>query len=1241
MVVIKVYKYDGEQEANGYKGEDFSSYVLQGFQNQDNLEDTLDTMEITLVGLPFREEFSPKTKFIVGLYDEKTDENGNITLSLWNDKELHFMVDTDTVEQPIISDNNYFNHHLSLIEPSVDMQNRLVDNIAVTYKLQDVTLNIIPSFDLSLRSKLSLTDTPSTNTNFKWGQEGQFWHTTSYYINGHKFEWVLPDWYNVNIDGEEITPKQWWENKNSSSDTMFKYFQEIPVGETTKTISFPVPMLKCSGSIAGGKSYRLNGYCSIKCRITDKDLKTNETTITTININPCSSFPIENAWTTDDVWAKYRAESQMPKDLPTGYIASRFYFATYVSSPIFAVTNVRKMDSEAKNRVVNLEMQANHSYSVDFSFGNDEVTGSTDSAFGAGWREGAGVYNGYYESTPAYFSHAYYSSYPFGINTDTPHYEYYVNNALPLANISFQAFEGSPRDTIVFSPAPPASAYDLFNKAQLSTQSFEKQEGIIVDETDKQIELEEADKQKLKDTTIVECFYNQKNLWEVLMDIGKYIHARPKLRFGSKGKYVVEWKQYGKTEQKQDNSNTISIYNARFVEDYISSLSSYVSNMVQLGGTIREVVFPKSSSEDFLVYNDVAEIKTNKNIIEIVEMWVVNKNTGERRGLTGQDPAVSFVQVLNNGEVNSLGIKNDTGFVFEENVYKTLAPNPNININKGFAIYYTLGTNVIKGLNYKLPSVNTGDVLNDYSIKNIIGCAFNMGTYSQWSQIKVNDYYFDIIYRTKDTLRTDQTRPDLRKYLMTTPYDRVPQHNQFANQTDTVIDSVKYGNNVYGKLIRTGNSTYEKIEWVEDLSFIKRAGDLYSINNQWYYVTKVSNTFYADHIVSEVSFSKDFNKLSQIIGIPSEPRFYEISEQSSIKREVGINDFIVIGTDYVEHKEEDISFLQNKAMSYIGGLLMSPINDDRVDNTGEETPFEYPRYIVTTFRNDLEKVVQQNTEVLERQVLLPASTYSLENTLTIEWDTLNNVVAGDKLVPTNGYTNGENDRTIVDTAYNILEAVQYCDKYGRADMFNFAILQDHTLSSQEIEKLPENSIDLSTVEDELLFGDQNAEFYSLTNGNKNKGRILLKDNREHICFNYNLQALTDSDRFVLSAYLWQQGKKKLRIALLNEEVNKLSNSTIENRAIEIGEIPFTYTVDDDNKTLKINIAQALENAGITNEKLNGIKAIVVYSDVYINDSALSSSKYFVIARNIDGLSFDEIRQDWKISRFSKSMFKQQ
>ena len=1239
MIVAKVYKYDSTQEANGYKGEDFSKYAVIGYASVDNLEDTLDTFSISLVGLPFRKEFAPKTKFIIELYDETIDpETKEKTLTLWNEP-FHLEVESDAVEQPIISDDTYFNHNLSLIEASVDSQTRLVDNIAVTYKLQDVTLEEQPTYDVGLETTLKMTNTPNASRTFEKNSSA-FWNfTKKYMVQGHKFEWILPSWYDVTIDGETMTPKEWWESKS------LKFFQDIDIAETFKTISFPAPMLRCSSAIPNSTNYTPNGYCSIDCTITDKNLSTGQQTQRIIRINPYNGDSNEQ-WTRDffDI-----SEGSNGVYAPTGYgwILSRWY-TQYLSADgqfLAYQSKVAESSSTRSNRVISIDIYPNHSYSISFSLHNFNLSSTSGSGMKGATSLNLNVRDSAIDNVPAYYSYARtYLGWYWHYDNDAN----YTNNSYPSASITFQGVQSAGEGKIIFASAPPASAYDLFNKSQLCTQIFLKEPNIIVDETNKQIELREEDAQMLRDTTIIECFYNQKNLWEILLDIGKYIHARPKLRFGSNNKYVVTWKKYGDTKQRKDEGNAMSIYNARFVEDYICSVSSYVSNMVQLGGTIREIVAPKSSSEDFLVYNDVAEIKTNKNIIELISMSVICNDPdspfyGQSRGLTGQDTNVQLVQVLPDGTVNPLGKQNTTGFIFEEGVYKLLDVSPSTSINKGFAIYYTLGTNVIKGLNYRLPTANTGDPLNDYAIKNIIGSAFLMKSgdstpdYNAWKNIKVNNYLFDITYRTKDTLRTDQTRPDLRKYLLSTPYDRVPQHNQFSNQTDVVIDSVKYGNNVYGMLIRTGNATYTKQEWVDDLASLKKSGELYLINNEWYYVSKCTNTYFTDHIISEVEFSKDFNKLSQIIGIPSEPRFYEISEQSLIKREVSINDYIVVGTKVVEKTNEDKTFLQDKATNYIGGLLFSPINNS-ANTSNKEIAVDYPRYVVTTLKNDNDKVVQQNTEPLNLSVLLPASSYSLENTLTIEWDMLDNFSAGDKVVPASGYIN---DSERVNTAYNLLEAVRYCDKYGRADMFNFAILDDYQLSPSEIRNLPVNAIDISQNSDKLLFGDQNANFYSSSNTDTNKGIVLLKDNREYLCFNYNLQVLTDSDRFVLSAYLWQQGKSQLRLALLGEEVNKISNATIEDRTIIQGDIPFTYTVDETNKTISVNIAQSLRDAGISDEQLQNTSAIVIYSKLFINDSALSSSKYFVVARNITGLSVEEMKQDWHLSTYSKSLFQKQ
>ena len=144
--------------------------------------------------------------------------------------------------------------------------------------------------------------------------------------------------------------------------------------------------------------------------------------------------------------------------------------------------------------------------------------------------------------------------------------------------------------------------------------------------------------------------------------------------------------------------------------------------------------------------------------VEIVDLEVIRKSDGAVRNLAGK---------------GTLG-ESTNGYVFEESVYNILSINANDSVNKGLAIYYTLGTNKIVGLNYQLPSINTGDGDTEYAIKRIIGTVYLMST-NDWKNIKINDYLFRVSYRTKDTLRSNQARPDLRKYILSTPYDRVPQ----------------------------------------------------------------------------------------------------------------------------------------------------------------------------------------------------------------------------------------------------------------------------------------------------------------------------------------------------------------------------------------------------------------------------------------------------------------------------------
>lgn len=1328
MIKSRLYKYDSTKA--DFKGEDFSRYIMIGDTTKDDLTEVMGTIELTLTGLPFQEEFAPETLFVYERAD--IDENGIEQYS----EHWHMCVQQDLVSQPVLSDDNYYDHHITLQEASAIAQKRLVDNIAVTYRLQDITLEGELNIDTE--------QTVSTENMFKQvqgrhlGTYNQWLYDTTGHADinlGKKVEWEFATWFNDNNYPLCRGERSEWTN--------FKYYQPVPLGQPTVTINLPVPMLKLYNGVRGASddNFYEMGYCSVRTVVTEIQ-GNKQTVIKDFITNPygANNNNSHEKWTSD--WF----------DKPTGEIINSVrLWDTGGEIPIWGATDTTIKVADYDNaptqqtRRIIFEAKPDCTYniktfpSVNFNY-----------EFNA---EGWWSWFVYHYTTPIYTT----------TNSDTV-----------CATIEFMTYQQGDNAKVQITSAPEQNAYELFQKAQITTQDTNKVNGVAINETPQTFYVDPNDQLELSNTRIVENFYNQKNLWELLLEIGKYIHSIPKIVFGENNRFMVTWQRLGSTEQFEDKGNKMSIFNNRSIENYISACSSYITNMVQLGGVIDEWVAPKSSSEDFLVYNDVAEIVTNKPIIEIVSMQAKCITSGKYTNtsgadistvnngiasLTPEDKSVYTVDnsvdsstegiyyVLENGNYVPVSLPDDyvsgtqyytrtilNGYIFEESVYNIIDIDKNALVNKGIAIYYELGTNTIKGLNYRLPSVHND---SPYAITNILSTIFNIRP-ADFQNIMINDFIFHIVYRTKDTARSDQTRPDLRKYLLTSNYDRVPQHYQFNNQTDIVVDSNKFGNNIYGKLIRTGNAEYTKTEWVDTLTNTKHVGELYNIGGERYYVATVSNTNYGTHIISEITFSKDYNQLSEIIGIPSEPRFYEISERSIIDREKPFNNYIVLGTTgWLPDTpiESPLSFVRENGWRYLRELLFQNTTD-------------FPKYAITVFKNDKDRRYGdvKSNNLFYKEVCHPISVYSIQNTLTLEWDMVDNFSAGDKVseditVPDGG----------VNKAYRTLKPTQYTDAYGRSDLVDFLIVRDvENMTSDQILNLPDSPLRTKfpfcrnyvgmtyftdqisktaltqfvqdtlgrspqrgdgvacvltyTNSDETLYvfctytqfagqpidwdGELSSEYlfnqikndeidwgkkcieetyanYLFGNesvfymGNNDNGLALLKDSRETIHCNYNLQMITDSDRFVLSSWLWQPQKGTLKLALLDKEINKISNDTIsDDNVIDDSIVIYdpennisntSVWVDATNGVITVPIATLLNGVDLT-----GVKALAIVSDNIVAENAASGARYFVMGRNISDLDTSDItgtltpeqakgkaKADWYVSNYDKTIFTHQ
>ena len=1294
MIKPKLYLYDSS--ATDYKGTDYSNYILSGIQYTDDLTEVLDTCELTLVGLSTSEEFAPTTKFILEIYDTDlmTDEDALPEIT------YHLCVASDVVSQPILSDSEYFNHSISFNEPSVIAQGRIVDDISETYKLKNVSLTTTPTYSTDATvsaQKTNVTPKSAYNNGTTITGSAALWWFNRYFKFRRKFSFKFGGEYGL-----------------SGTEDDWTILQNQVISNTT-TLSLPIPLIVTQVGADASTVYDSHeNFCStitkvyIRTRGTQDEWELDTTVGNNgvIETNPSTSNSYENDWEVDWHLAQF-------DDSAKGYGTNRAVFRTQASGDYALITYYKKLatfDSLVRNRTLNITLQTNKEYKIVCML-NDQSTGEYDlgtSDYFVGDSSNLACYDslcGYEVRTPVY-SKITDEEASFVADSGTAY-----NNA-PTLTLTFNTYAEGATTEVAFTSAPALSAYDLFLDAQLKSQELWRGDTNIKDPDNLPYYCNDDDVYKLQNAEIIESSFHQKNFWEVLLEIGKYIHAIPYITFGNNDRYLVNWKLLGQPDQYKDNSTTVTIYNSRSIENYVGAVNSYVNNMVQLGALVSEWVSPKSESEDYLVYNDVAVLKTSKPIIEIYA------NSNEEGGVV-----VKYIN--SNSKITSISVGDTadiTKYVFENSIYQLLGVEASVEPNKGLSIYYNLGENVIRGLNYQLPSTNTGDNETEYAIKRIIGTAFGISS-TEWKDIRVNDFAFNITYRTKENVRSEQSRPDLRKYLINSAYETIPQHKQFNNQQDVSVDSVKFGNQTYGKLIKLGNTEIETTEWSSDLYKIKNSGELIEIRGNLYYVSKATHVFYQDHIDSKIVYSKDYNLLSDIIGIPSEPRFYEISERNVIDRQVNANAYLLLGT---EQTATESKYVTPTGMEYIRNLLFT-------------SGVNYPKYALTNIKNDKTNSVQFHKDLIH-----PISGYSMRNTLSFKWAMEDNFSAGDSIIDTTYSTTPPSSSNPANTSYTSLTPTQYVDIYGRGDLYDFVIADlrgSSSLSSDQIKAQPNcplrlhnggrlttflgyavyestlgityDTINLSTnltlpigpngsLRDSnnndiasysnsvgsyviVKDGDYSAVYYLayktevlgvrrawyvrynygvnqdlteletnyfdrmfrpyfgsevFSGGSLNKdfgdnahGLALIKDNREHLMFNFNLQMLTDSDRFVLSGYMWRQEKEStIKLATLSSEVNKICNNTLPS-----SRIINTYTL---STTYNYNAIYVPVSTILNGEDVSAVKSIAVVSTAKPSIGT-GTENYFVIARNVSDLEDSEKIADWVITAPNSDFFNKQ
>ena len=1281
LIKLRVYKYSSTA-LNGC-GEELDK-VMVGGKITSCLDDTLDTAEISLNGVSESEPYKPLTKFVVALEQDNQDT-----------QYFHYELRYDNVEKLSMSDNLY-KHTLYLGNPAISCQKRTCDNFAISYRLKDVRLDktvIDEGFSQKtniVKNRKNVNQGRYLNTTYNFGstdttyqehriQTGKWLKWVHNSVENYKItDNALTDLENLNylffIDNGQLTEELCEKFKSNYSTTRSKfqifnydssnkyygegktyntYFESVPTTlnsstHTTKKFHYVVPQLCAYTSktndtmidqvdtntlinIPSSNEKVDSGYSNLvlmptKTTIKIINLTTKEEQQVTYSSSPSNLYGQVNSLDNPKILWSFAnngkqglgvATENPITDLKSNIIVG-YDFIQAKSGNIKTLAPIfMEISNTPTNQTIDINILPGYKY---------EITTKAD--FGDTWNrytyrrvDSETFEKVKYTGSTLGVGELMNSMYFYGWNVDGSNelltekvnandYEYSFNFC--VYNITDQA-----PLAVLKSQSSIPNCYDLFKKAQISSKAINYSSSKTYEENIKDscpYIVSEETRLKLESQNIIEDKYYNKNLWEMFMQIGKYIHAKPYIRF-YQDKYELKFKNYGISEKSTKKATTNSLFSNNNIENYISSLDSYLENYFEYGNEVEEYLKPTDNDGSSVCTNDNAVLKTKYPIMEITGFYVALKT--------------------------DFTWKDITDYIYEYNIYKLLSALGKADVTsattyyhfKGNSVYYHLNGTQIQGLQNVEPSANND---NPYAIKRIIGEV--MGTDSdKISSIQVNDYIFKITYRTKDDVRFKTFKPDLRKFMLNASNDNYPMQSQFSNQSDKVVDSNKYGNNAYGTLLRSGNDTLDYQEYITDISQLKDSGELYDLGNQ-YYVAKNTMVVYPTYVECEVEYSKDYNKLSEIIGIDSAPRFYEIAEDGSIKRNICVDKFYQVGTQAETDSSNYITIQEYRVLDKIC-----------LDIKGN---YDY-KYCLVHF-SGANKQYNTDTNSFSSYVIVPCVEYATGNTLTLECDMEDNFGAGENQKDisseyANMYYNSSwlipilkslgvvaKDKLYSGTLTQ-RQSVQYCDVYGKADLLSFAFLKD-IISDNKTSystNLPNGDKDVLTIKNKDSSYVNKYPLGLITNNNgsvSEKSIVLEKDCRETIGINYNTHILTESDRFVLSNTLFK--KKSLAygssniywyIYYFDTEINKMERKALESLGAPIysyykGISPIAYS------SVEKQVSVSLKDVGVNiDEILEKTKCIALgYYDGGI--------RYFVIARNVNGLTNSEKIATWYFTK---------
>lgn len=479
-----------------------------------------------------------------------------------------------------------------------------------------------------------------------------------------------------------------------------------------------------------------------------------------------------------------------------------------------------------------------------------------------------------------------------------------------------------------------------------------------------------------------EYTFTDSTLYEALASIGAEVHAIPRLKvsvFANQPTFKILFTPFNKgVAADLDGIYTVNGETAsRDIEQYTSGLDSNAEGLVPAYGTLGAPA---------------------PNVPKTMRAEDGEYRVTEATGIISTDYPIE--------QIKSVSVSYDdstyydiTPYIYEQSEYAALSSYETVYPwSKQYALYYVQGERNIRGLSFERENL-LSQVFEDPAIIAIYKAASGDKISTIWNPANQLKLKFKVSYVPLASVKIRQRKDKIEDNTDAT----LLAYNQGANK----IDSSAYGKHLAGTISRLGVPQYTRLYTCRRDIALRKASNLVGCSlADGKVITAVTVEYFPEYAKLMLTYTTDFNRINQYVGIRSQIRQYEISEKLAQDRQIVIEDYVVIREgNWDTTARESTSLLTSRFFDSLSSALYGN-ESDKIDVA-----------FLQGMTNGGKKLAR---------VALPVVSFGAGRSIVHNAQYLDNYGAGYGSYTSKGYSTDSDN-------YMIQENIRYTDGLGRVD----------------------------------------------------------------------------------------------------------------------------------------------------------------------------------------------------------------